>query len=142
AKEIKGEAKNVDDVIRDFFLKQFKKTFDDSADSEKETALDSAVNRSRIMLAYLADQLIDARRDRINPAKRLRNLRTYHLLTGLARRTLEDHWFDPDAKDEPTYYGPVAKAYLDSASKILEPKNTAMIKERDDLKGKLARAGV
>jgi hypothetical protein len=142
AEEIKGEAKNVDDGIRNFFLEQFKETFDASADPEKEQKLDTAVNRSRVMLAYLADQLIDARRDRINPAKRLRNLRTYHLLTGLARRTLEDHWFDHGAKDEPTYYGPVAKAYLDSASKILEPKNTAMIKERDELKRRLARAGV
>ena len=45
------------------------------------------------------------------------------MLIGLAQRTLADHWFDPGAKDEATYYGVAAKAFLDSATKILVPKD-------------------
>ena len=141
--QIQGaEPRNVDDKVRELYFDQFRKTVDNLGDAENESALQSAVEHSRVLLGYQADQLIDPHRERINPAKRLRHLRTYHLLLGLARRTLDDHWFDPGAKDEPTYFVPVAQAYLASAAKILEPKDAKLIKERDDLKRRLVPAGL
>ena len=143
AEQIQGaEPRNVDDAVRDFLLGQFKKASEECVELEKEAELNSAVGRSRVLLGALADQLKDAQEKRINPAKRLRNLRTYHLLQGLARRTLEDHWFDPSATSETPYYCAVAKAYLDSAAKLLEPKDAALQQARKDLERKLAPAGL
>ena len=102
-----------------------------------------AAGSSRILLGALADQLKDQQENRINPVKLLRNLRTYHLLQGLAERTLEDHWFDPDGKGETTYYGPAAGAYLDSAAKLLKkPKDESLLRKRVDLVNRLKKTGL
>ncbi len=136
-----AEAKNVDDRVREFLLSQFKRTAEEAADVEKDAALQSAAGRSRVLLGSLADQLKDQQGERINPAKRLRYLLTHQLLLGLAERTLDDHWFDPGARDEPTYYGPAAKAYL-AAAKNLEPKNAKISKGREELERRLAPTGL
>jgi hypothetical protein len=141
--EIQGAElkKNVDDNIRKFLLSQYEETAKESADAEKELTLQSAVGRSRVLLGCLADQLKEKNDGRINPAKRLRQLQSYHLLLGLARRTLEDHWWEPGEDNKESYYVPAARAYL-AAAETLEAKGAKKIDERKELETRLKIGGL
>jgi hypothetical protein len=135
------DKKNVDGHVREFLLSQFNNVEDKCSKVDDEAELQEAVGRSRVLLGSLVDQLIDERRERINPAKRLRQLRTYNLLLGLAKRTLDDHWWEPEINSRETYYVPAATAYL-SAAKTLEPKGAKKLNDHADLTKRLATTGL
>ncbi|HZZ77445.1 MAG TPA: caspase family protein [Gemmataceae bacterium] len=114
---------DVDDRVRDFYLKM-PGEIKQAATTEDEKALAPAVEQCRTIPGALADPIRDKQARRVNPVDRLRRVRTAGLLGWLADRTLRDHWFEPEPKgdEDPTYYRPVAQAYLTAAAALVKDK--------------------
>jgi hypothetical protein len=115
-----ADKENVDDKVRDFFFKLPGEILAKSELTVERSDLVAATAMCRLIPGAFVDFVKDEAKKRVNPVDRLRRLNMGRMLHWQAKRSLEDHWFEPGENKNTPYYDGVAKSYLTSASGLFD----------------------